>query len=113
MTMATIQERRAAYRKRKEAAQKEYESVIEAACWRVTMGVLKEFPKAELTWQTIEDHPDRVLGVKIRLGDYAVAGYIAREHVIHPDVAQSFLSDLVRRVNQELSKGSIRHLFVT
>lgn len=75
------------------------------------MGVLKEFPKAELTWQTVEDHPSRVLGARIKVGDYAVAGYIAHEHLIRPDVAQSFLSELVRRVNEELSKGPIRHLF--
>lgn len=109
--MPTIQERRAAYRKAKAEAQKEYESVIEAACWRVTMGVLKEFPKAELSWQTVDDHPNRILSVRIKLGDYAVAGYIAREHLIHPGITESFLSDMVRRVNEELSKGPLRHLF--
>jgi hypothetical protein len=105
---AEIKAKMVAYRKAKEEARQRHESALEHMRWHIGMGVLAEFPNAELHWQTIENHPSRVLGVEIRVGDYAVAGYIIHEHLEHPQVALTFL---IAEINAELSKGPIRHLF--
>lgn len=88
--MATIQERRAAYRKAKEELSRRQENALEVIRWQMTMRVIEEFPRAEFQWLTPPD-TDMLLEMRIRLDDFAYMAKFGPKHLEMPGIAVAFL----------------------
>lgn len=103
----TIQERREAYRKAKAEKQAKLESDLEAIRWQVEMRVLAEFPDVEFVWHQPTSGPERLIEVSIKHKGGVLAACFGYKAIERPDT----VSFVAAHINEELSKGPIRHLF--